>query len=86
MTMKIVKHTWNVLSGVFVLFLSLWMSGPGIGETDTPTYRWYFMLLFILWGIGLFMQFKDRTKLMGIIVTFIPVGYYLIFYILVVNS
>lgn len=49
---KIIRHSWNVISGLFVLLLSLWLSGPGIAETDTPPHRWYFMLWFVLWTVG----------------------------------
>ncbi len=77
----IVRHIWNAISGIFVLLLSLWMSGPGIGETDTPTYRWYFMLLFILWVIGFVLQFKKRSRLLGVVITLLPVIYYLAIYI-----
>ena len=78
---KIVMHIWNVISGIFVLLLSLWMSGPGIGETDTPTYRWYFMLFFAVWVIGFLMQFKERSKVIGVVITIIPVVYYLAIYL-----
>ncbi|MCM3758160.1 hypothetical protein M3197_11865 [Sporosarcina aquimarina] len=79
---EIVRHIWNAISGMFVLLLSLWMSGPGIGETDTPTYRWYFMLLVVLWLIGFVLQFKKRSRLLGVVITLIPVIYYLSIYIL----
>lgn len=78
---KIVRHIWNAISGIFVLLLSLWMSGPGIGETDTPTYRWYFMLLFVLWVIGFVLQFKKRFRVIGVVITLIPVVYYLAIYL-----
>jgi len=81
MVPKIVRHIWNAISGIFVLLLSLWMSGPGIGETDTPTYRWYFMFLFVLWIIGFVLQFKKRFRILGVVITFLPVVYYLVIYI-----
>ena len=75
---KIVRHSWNVLSGLFVLLCSLWLSGPGIAETDTPHYRWYFMLWFVLWTIGFLLQFRERTKWIGLLITFIPTFFYLL--------
>lgn len=77
----LVRHVWNAISGVFVLLLSLWMSGPGIAETDTPTYRGYFMLLFVLWIIGFSLQFKKRMRIVGIVITLVPVIYYLILFL-----
>ncbi|MBE4909867.1 hypothetical protein IMZ08_17670 [Bacillus luteolus] len=81
MNRKIVRHTWNAISGVFVLLFSIWLSGPGIGEGNTPTNRWYFMLLFILWAVGFTLQFKERTRVIGFVITFIPIIYYLVLYV-----
>ncbi|MFN4215114.1 hypothetical protein [Exiguobacterium sp.] len=74
---KMVRQSWNVLSGLFVLACSLWLSGPGIAETDTPDYRWYFMLWFLLWTIGFLLQFKKQTKWLGVLLTLIPTLFYL---------
>lgn len=76
MVEKIVRQSWNVLSGLFVLLCSLWLSVPGIAETDTPQYRWSFMLWFALWMIGFFLQFKRRMKWLGLSITLIPTLYY----------
>lgn len=78
MIKKIIRHSWNVISGLFVLLLSLWLSGPGIAETDTPQYRWYFMLWFVLWTVGFVLQFRPRTKWFGLFITFVPTLYYFI--------
>ncbi|QOR64877.1 hypothetical protein IM538_13570 [Cytobacillus suaedae] len=81
MIQKIVRHSWNTISGLFVLLFSIWLSGPGVGDTDTPTYRWYFMLLFILWLVGFILQFTEQTRFIGVVITFIPMVSYLVFYI-----
>ncbi|OLO39136.1 hypothetical protein BTR23_08730 [Alkalihalophilus pseudofirmus] len=73
MYVKKIRHIYNLFSGVVVLLFSLWMSGPGIAETDSETYRWYFMLFFVLWLVGFIMQFNMRARNIGIILTFIPV-------------
>ncbi|MBR7554962.1 hypothetical protein KC820_12575 [Allobacillus sp. SKP8-2] len=64
-----------------VLFLSLWMSGPGIGEANTQTYRLYFLILFILWVIGFLLQFKKRYRVIGIVITILLVMYYLVIFL-----
>ncbi|WP_449537716.1 hypothetical protein [Ferdinandcohnia sp. Marseille-Q9671] len=79
--MKLIRYGWLLLSGLFVLVFSLWMSGPGIGETDTPEYRWYFMLLFLLWVTGSIVQLKKRSRVMGLTLTVVPVGFYLFLYL-----
>ncbi|ERN54051.1 hypothetical protein M3689_02280 [Alkalihalophilus marmarensis] len=60
---------WLIFSGAFVLLFSLWMSGPGIAETDEPTYRLYFMIPFLVWLIGVFIQFYYKHFLFGFFVT-----------------
>jgi len=74
---KISRLIWNLISGIFVLFLSLWLSGPGIAEKDIPTYRWYFMLFFAMWVVGFVIQFKTHLRALGILITVIPVVYFL---------
>lgn len=76
---KIVRHSWNVLSGLFVLLCSLWLmiGRAAFAETDTPDYRWYFMLWFVLWTVGFLLQFRQRTKWIGLLITFIPTVYHL---------
>ncbi|WP_215145044.1 hypothetical protein [Exiguobacterium qingdaonense] len=78
MVEKMLRHSWNVLSGLFVLLCSLWLSGPGIAETDTPDYRWHFMLWFVLWTIGFILQFRGRTIWIGLSITMIPTLYYVV--------
>ena len=77
---KIVRHSWNVLSGLFVLLNSVGLTiGRAVfAETDTPHYRWYFMLWFVLWTIGFLLQFRERTKWIGLLITFIPTVFYLL--------
>ncbi|MFC0091565.1 hypothetical protein ACFFJI_11725 [Allobacillus sp. GCM10007491] len=78
---SIIRHSWNAISGMVVLFLSLWMSGPGIGEANTQTYRLYFLILFILWVIGFLLQFKKRYRVIGIVITILLVMYYLVIFL-----
>lgn len=78
---KIVRYFWNAISGIFVLLFSLWLSGPGIAETDMPIYRWYFLLWFVVWVIGFLLQFKERFRVIGVVITLIPFVFYLVIYI-----
>ncbi|MDE5413231.1 hypothetical protein [Alkalihalobacterium chitinilyticum] len=61
-----------------MLLFSVWMSGPGIAETDSPIYRWYYMLFFVCWIIGFFLQTKERTRVAGVGLTLIPALYYFV--------
>ncbi|TCI69828.1 hypothetical protein EVJ22_09820 [Exiguobacterium sp. SH0S7] len=76
---KIVRYSWNALSGTFVLVNSfgLTVGRAFFAETDTPEYRWYFMLWFALWTIGFLLQFRQRMKWIGLLITFIPTVYHL---------
>ncbi len=80
MLKKIVRSSWNVLSGLFVLFFSVMLTigRSAFAETDVPDYRWYFLLWFLLWTIGFLMQFKQRTKWIGLLFTLIPTLFYLV--------
>ncbi len=68
---------WNVVTGLFVLLLTLWLAGPGISETETSQYNLWYLLILGIWLIGLILQFKNRFKTMGIIVTVLPLMFYL---------
>ncbi|WP_035178501.1 hypothetical protein [Alkalihalobacterium bogoriense] len=76
--MKFIRYTWLLLSGVWVLLFSLWMSGPGIAETDTPEYRLQFMLLFVLWVVGFVLQMKEKRRVLGIVLTIIAAAFYVV--------
>ncbi|KMJ59432.1 hypothetical protein AB685_00670 [Bacillus sp. LL01] len=69
---------WNVLSGLFVLLLSLWLAGPGIAETETPQYNLWYLLFFGVWFIGLSLQFKSHLRKIGLTITLLPFTYYLV--------
>ncbi|MCG1020830.1 hypothetical protein [Sutcliffiella horikoshii] len=69
---------WNVLSGLYVLLFSLWLAGPGIAETETPTYNLWYLLFFVVWLIGLTLQFKRPLRKIGISTTLLPFMFYLV--------
>ncbi|WP_404433185.1 hypothetical protein [Sutcliffiella horikoshii] len=69
---------WNVVTGLIVLLLTLWLAGPGISETETSQYNLWYLLILGIWLIGLGLQFKNKFKAMGIIVTLFPLMFYLV--------
>ncbi len=69
---------WNVLSGLLVLLFSLWLAGPGIAETETPTYNFWYLLFFVVWLIGLSLQFKRPLRKIGFSITLVPFIFYLV--------
>ncbi|QKS73366.1 hypothetical protein FLK61_41185 [Paenalkalicoccus suaedae] len=86
MSLTIIRYLLNTITGTVVLFMSLWMSGPGIAETDEPTYRLYFMLGFVLWAIGAFLQIKPSMRKVGVILTLIPFLFWVVFMAMAVYS
>lgn len=70
----------NVITGLFVAissFIGYAFSGIGEGSTnDITIYIWLF-----IWGIGLILQFKLKTRVIGIIITLIPVVFFIYVYI-----
>ena len=80
MNKKIVMFSWNAFSGAFVLLLSLTLmfGRAAFAETDVPDIRRSFLLWFVLWTVGLLLQFKQRTKWLGLSLTIIPTVYYVV--------
>ncbi|MGD6871433.1 hypothetical protein ACQCU1_04445 [Sutcliffiella horikoshii] len=68
---------WNVVTGLFVLLFTLWLAGPGMSETETSQYNLWYLLILSIWVIGLTLQFNNKFKTMGVIVTLLPVMFYL---------
>ncbi|WP_026673000.1 hypothetical protein [Alkalihalobacterium bogoriense] len=70
----------NVITGLFVTISSILGYGfSGIGEGSTNDFT-IFIWLFI-WVIGLFLQLKLKTRVIGLIITLIPVVFFLYVYI-----
>ncbi|NLP52835.1 hypothetical protein [Bacillus sp. RO1] len=75
---RFILVAWNVVTGLFVLLLTLWLAGPGISETETSQYNLWYLLILGIWIIGLGLQFKNKYKAMGIILTLFPLMFYLV--------
>ncbi|MGD6775187.1 MULTISPECIES: hypothetical protein [Bacillaceae] len=74
---KFMLIAWNVVTGLFVLLLTLWLAGPGISETETLQYNLWYLLILGIWFIGLSLQFKNKFKTIGVIITLFPFMFYL---------
>lgn len=82
MIRRFFRYCWLILSGIYVLLFSLWMSGPGIAEDETAPIRWYFMLPFFIWVIGFILQVRATTRMVGIAFTILLTVLYLIFFLI----
>lgn len=73
----------NVITGIFVTISSVLGYGfSGIGEGSTNDFT--ILIWLFIWLIGLFLQFKLKTRVIGLIITLIPVAYFLYVYIVAV--
>lgn len=74
----------NVITGLFVAFSSIVSYlFSGIGEESTNNVGLLVWLLF--WSVGVVLQFKLNNKVIGLIITFIPVVYFIFVYITAVT-
>lgn len=77
---KIAFILLNILTGFFVVVNSLVAYAiSGIGEESTNNLT--FLIWILVWAIGFALQFKERTKIIGLVITFIPVVFFLYVYI-----
>ena len=66
----------NVITGLFVTISSVLGYGfSGIGEGSTNDFK--ILIWLFIWVIGLFLQIKLNTRVIGLIITLIPVAYFL---------
>ena len=70
----------NVFMGLFVLISSVLGYGiSGIGEGSDNDFKIHIWLF--IWAIGLILQFYLKTRVIGLILSLIPVVYFLYVYI-----
>jgi len=70
----------NVITGLFVAGSSLLgYAFSGIGEGSTNDAR--ILLWFLVWVAGVVLQIKLANKVIGLVITFIPVIFFLYLYI-----
>jgi hypothetical protein len=70
----------NVITGLFVTISSVLGYGfSGIGEGSTNDFT--ILIWLFIWIIGLFLQFRLKARVIGLIITLIPVAYFLYVYI-----
>ncbi|GLY12007.1 hypothetical protein [Pseudobacillus badius] len=76
---KILRYSYTIISGIFVLIMSfIAYSMSDISESAVRNNDSRYWLWFLLWAIGFAMQFKKSLRLIGFIITLIPVAYYLV--------
>lgn len=79
---RVSRVLWLLFTGIITIPLTLFMAGGAIGESDVnfpaPEYFW----LLGIWLIGALLFFFNKTYWIGLIVAFLPVGYFLSLFIL----
>ncbi|TCI42000.1 hypothetical protein EVJ27_13150 [Exiguobacterium sp. SH3S2] len=67
----------NIITGLVVTALTIFALGiSGMAEGPQPASSYYWLLLFGVWFIGLVMQLKKSTRVIGLVVTFLPILYF----------
>ncbi|MDX5323963.1 MAG: hypothetical protein LPJ96_10140 [Exiguobacterium sp.] len=67
----------NILTGLIVTALTIVALGiSGMAEGPQPAASYYWLLLFGVWFIGLVMQLKKSTRVIGLVITFLPILYF----------
>ncbi|PIC80605.1 hypothetical protein CSV75_02095 [Sporosarcina sp. P18a] len=80
MLRRIIWIAVNLLTGVFVILNSVVgyaISGMGEGSTNNAM----ILGLAAVWAIGLILQLMKKGRAIGLIITFIPVGFIVYIYI-----
>lgn len=70
----------NVITGLFVAFFSIvsyLFSGMGEGSSNNAG----LLIWFLVWGVGFILQVKLKNKTIGLVITFIPVAFFIFVYI-----
>ncbi|PIC57856.1 hypothetical protein CSV80_05975 [Sporosarcina sp. P12(2017)] len=74
----------NIFTGLFVLINSVVGYGiSGMGEDSTPNIA--ILGLIVIWAVGLALQLSKRIRVLGFIITFIPVMFILYMYFTAMN-
>ncbi|TCI36246.1 hypothetical protein EVJ29_07060 [Exiguobacterium sp. SH4S7] len=67
----------NIITGLVVTVLTIFAYGiSGMAEGPQPASSMYWLLLLVVWFIGLLMQFKQSTRVIGLVITFLPIIYF----------
>ncbi|MCT4796626.1 MULTISPECIES: hypothetical protein [Exiguobacterium] len=67
----------NIVTGLVVTAITIFALGiSGMAEGSQPASSYYWLLLFGVWFIGLVMQLKQATRVIGLVVTFLPILYF----------
>lgn len=69
----------NIITGIIISILTVLALGiSGMAEGPQPVDSYFWLLPWFLWVIGLMLQFKRSTRRLGLIVTLLPITYYLV--------
>ncbi|WP_342512410.1 hypothetical protein MKY34_17570 [Sporosarcina sp. FSL K6-1522] len=65
----------NIITGIVAITMSVVsyaMSGIGEGSTNNIAYLGWILV----WAMGLALQFKQRTRIVGLFITFAPIAFF----------
>ncbi len=75
--------TINIITGLVVTALTIIALGiSGMAEATQPLSSYFWLTLFAVWLVGLALQFKSRTRLIGLLITFLPIVYMVVSFLI----
>lgn len=88
MALRIYQVFHLLVTGTIVILLSTFFASGGIGEnfTDNPFPYPAWLLPIAVWVIGLIFVFNKKTAKYGLIISALPVLFYIVLYIMVLSA
>lgn len=75
------KNTFIVfyytLTGLITIPLAMWFAAGTIAESETDFPAPEFFWLIAIWGLGLAMHYIFKLKWLGMMISFLPVAYFI---------
>ncbi|MGD7043108.1 hypothetical protein [Jeotgalibacillus proteolyticus] len=72
----------HAVIGFFVIVLSTFFAAGGIGEsyTDTPFPNPIWFMPILVWLIGAILSFMKKTVKIGLVISFLPLLFYIVLF------
>lgn len=82
MVFQIYRVVHILLTGAVTILISTFFASGGLGEnyTDNPFPNPHWLLPILVWGIGGVLSFIKKTVIYGLIISFLPILFYMVLF------
>lgn len=82
MVFQIYRVVHILFTGAVTILISTFIASGGLGEnyTDNPFPNPQWLLPILVWGIGAVLSFIKKTVIIGFILSFLPILFYLVLF------